>query len=231
MTHPLLRRPIAAAAGAVVVLSLFGSAPARALDDGQETIFDSLLDLAKMGLGFPTGEAQDTIDYHERAPLVVPPKMDLPQPLPPVAKRNPNFPVDQTLARQRAAAAEARRPRANDVDADPLPARDLQKGRIPMSQQPRPVQARDCDDMDRLCDPNQFWATLKNTKKDDDSTRGLVAGVEPPRANLTDPPRGYRIPTKSVAATFEPRDDSYQQNLGSGAAQVREEARRAREAE
>jgi hypothetical protein len=230
MTHQIFRRPIAVAAGAIVAFGLFGSLPARALDDGQQTIFDSLLDLAKMGLGFPGGEESEaTIDYRERAPLVLPPKIALQQPMAPVGQRNQAWPVDQNLARQRRAAAEASKPRANDVDADSLPARDrLRYGRT--ASDPRPVQARDCDDLQRLCNPNEFWDTMKNTKKDDDSTRGLVAGVEPTRGHLTDPPRGYRAPTKSVAATFEPRDDSYQQNLGSGPAQAREEARRAREA-
>jgi hypothetical protein len=231
MTQFNFRRPIAALAGAVVALGLFGAVPARALDDGQENIFDSLLDLAKMGLGFPTGEGEATIDYHERAPLVLPPKMELEKPLPPVEARNKAWPVDQTLARQRAAAAAAARPRNHDDEADDLSARDLKKGRIARSQQAQPEPARDCDETGgRLCDPTKFWNTLKSTRKDDDSTRGLVAGVEPPRATLTDPPRGYRVPTKSVAATFEPRDDSYSENLGSGPAQVREEARRRREA-
>jgi len=86
---------------------------------------------------------------------------------------------------------------------------------------------KDCNDMDRLCNPNQFWDTLKNAKKEGD-TKDLVAGVEPTRNNLTDPPRGYRVPIKSVAATFEPRTNTYQDNLGSGAQQVRDEAARSR---
>ncbi len=231
MTIDLLhyRRPAVMAASMALAVSLMGS-PARALDDGQENIFTSLLDLAKMGIGFENDKDQPSIEYRERAPLVLPPKMELRQPMPPVANRNPQWPLDQDLARVKKAQAAAAKPRGNDVEADPLPARDLQKyGRVARANEV-PVNKGGCDDMDKICDVNTFWGNLAK-KKEEDSTKNLVPGVEPTRAHLTEPPRGFRVPTKFVKPTFEPPDRSYQDNLGSGPAQVRQDALRRSQAE
>lgn len=40
-------------------------------------------------------------------------------------------------------------------------------------------------------------------KKDENT---IVAGQEPDRDWLTDPPKGYRLPTTNAKATFEPTD-------------------------
>jgi hypothetical protein len=50
------------------------------------------------------------IIYNERAPLVLPPKMDLPPPAPGAEARNQNWPVDPDVAASRKASAEARKP-------------------------------------------------------------------------------------------------------------------------
>ncbi len=220
------RRPALFAATAMIAFGLMGGTPARALDDGQENIFDSLLGLVKMGIGFEDDDVKPSIDYRERPPLVVPPKMELRQPMQPVGQRNAAWPVDQDLAKQRQAAAAAARPRGNNVDADPLPARDLQRyGRIAPT--PRGQERGGCTaDGDLLCNPYEYWTKTANIRGPADTSKDIVAGAEPKRAHLSDPPTGYRRPTKSVKATFEPKDTSYSDNLGNAAAQVREEARR-----
>ena len=220
------RRPALLAATAMIAFGLIGGTPARALDDGQENIFDSLLGLVKMGIGFENDEEKPAIDYRERAPLVLPPKMELRQPMQPVGQRNAAWPVDQDLARQRQAAAAAARPRGNNVDADPLPARDLQRyGRIAPT--PRGKETAGCTaDGDRLCNPYEYWTKTAAIRGPADTSKDLVAGAEPKRAHLTDPPTGYRRATKNVKATFDPVDRSYSDNLGNQAAQIRDEARR-----
>ena len=227
-----LRRPATAVASLALAAALLGGTPARALDDdGSQSIGETILDLVRMGVGYEDENPKPPIEYRERAPIVLPPKMELKQPMPSVAARNKAWPLDQDLARVKKAQAEASKPRGNNVDADPLPARDLQKyGRVVPRANSTPVNQGGCDDMDVICDKNKFWLTM-NQGREVESTvnKNLVAGVEPPRAGLTDPPKGYRAPTKSVKATFEPPDRSYQDNLGSGAAQVREEARRRQE--
>ena len=229
MAHEISRtsRPVLLAAAAMFAFGLMGGTPARALDDGQESVLDSVLGLGKSLLGFTDDEdAKPRIDYRERAPIVVPPKMQLREPMAPVAQRNAAWPVDQDLAKQRAAVAAAAKPRGNNVDADPLPARDLQRyGRIAPT--PRGQERGGCTaDGDLLCNPYEYWTKTANIRGPADTSKDIVAGAEPKRAHLSDPPTGYRRPTKSVKATFEPKDTSYSDNLGNAAAQVREEARR-----
>jgi hypothetical protein len=222
-------RPVLLAATATVALALLGSAPARALDDGQETVLGSVIGLGKTLLGFGDDEdAKPRIDYRERAPIVVPPKMQLREPMAPVAQRNSAWPLDQDVANQRSAAAAAARPRGNFVDDETFTARDaVRTGRIAPSRQQRvPEEAGCTKDGDRLCNVYEYWNTTAKIRGPADTSKDIVAGVEPKRGYLTDPPTGYRKPTRSVKATFEPRDRSYEENLGNQAAQVREEARR-----
>ena len=180
-------------AGTLLSLGLFAATPTQALDDGQQTIFDSFVDFIKMGLGSDEDE-KPLIEYRERAPLVLPPKAELPRPLPPVAQRSQAWPQDQDVVRQRQAAAERAKPRGNDYSKDPATVRELKEFR-------------------------------------NGQTKDLVAGYEPPRAHLTDPPKGYRASSKNVKATFDAPDTSYQDNLASGPAQVRAEAQRRQRAE
>jgi len=233
MVHAFLplRRPTAVIAGTLLSLGLFAATPAKALDDGQQTIFDSFVDFIKMGLGSDEDE-KPLIEYRERAPLVLPPKAELPRPLPPVAQRSQAWPLDQDVARQRQAAAERAKPRGNDYSKDPATVRELKEFRNGQTPSKIPnYQAGACSDLDRLCNPNEFWTTLKSGRPVDDTSKDLVAGYEPPRAHLTDPPKGYRAPSKNIKATFDAPDTSYQDNLASGAAQVRAEAQRRQRAE
>src|SRR6476659_1757670 len=61
---------------------------------------------------------REAIDYRERPPLVVPPKMELRQPVDPsaVALRNPAWPNDPDVAAKRKAAEDSRKPVANRSD-------------------------------------------------------------------------------------------------------------------
>jgi hypothetical protein len=54
----------------------------------------------------------------------------------------------------------------------------------------------------------------------------VVAGQEPPRARLTDPPKGFRSAKKSQKYTFEVREEV---SLADPRAQLREEQRRGRQ--
>ncbi len=231
MAHEISRtsRPVLLAAAAMFAFGLMGGTPARALDDGQESVLDSVLGLGKSLLGFTDDEdAKPRIDYRERAPIVVPPKMQLREPMAPVAQRNAAWPVDQDLAKQRAAVAAAAKPRGNNVDADPFPPSEMTRvGRIAAQPRPAVPEQKGCSrDGDQLCNPYEYWTQIATIRGPQDTSKDLVAGQEPKRSTLTEPPNGYRRPTKSVKATFDPKDRSYEENLGSPAAQVRAEAAR-----
>lgn len=221
----------AALAGAFVAGSLFAAAPARALDDGDQSIFDTVKSLLGAGIGasigIGVGEEQPRINYHERAPLVLPPSNNLPVPAAPVAQRNAAWPKDYDAERVRRSREAAFRARSEDPSGG-MNARDIRTiGRLERNR-PRDPTTEDCPDGDigRLCNPTKFWSIMKNTRKADNTTRDLVPGSEPRRASLTDPPTGLRKPTKAVKYTFEIKEEV---PLGDPRAQLREEQRRARQ--
>jgi len=96
-----------AAAGLLVAAGLFlagsmGASPAKAEED--TNMFNSMLGF----FGMQFDKEQDSIDYRARAPIVVPPHMDLPQPK--EAARGQAWPTDPDIAERRRAALDSRRP-------------------------------------------------------------------------------------------------------------------------
>src|SRR5215472_14226632 len=97
---------------------LFVTHAARAGDDEDEPTFEERIISGIMhGLG---GVNMDNsgIDYRERSPLVVPPKLDLP---PPAASstevKAPNWPKDPDEARRKAAIAARKKAKPNEIEA------------------------------------------------------------------------------------------------------------------
>lgn len=191
-----------AGAGLAVVLMLGNGRPAFAFEDGKGSMWDAMLEIT--GMGPPKDD--DSIQYRERAPLVVPPKSELRQPLPPPSQRVAAWPQDQEVVRARKKAQErgAQAPRSDAVTAAEL----KYMGRIdPSQQQTQPGPQRDCnmDPFDRAagCAPGEYWNKLAQGPKPTEKTQ-LQAGVEAPREWLTQPPSGYMVPKTVQRATFEP---------------------------
>jgi hypothetical protein len=197
-------RAICRMAPAAAIVLAFGSVaatPAFAADDGQENFFSAVLGMVGINFG---GDKDGglPIDYHERAPLVLPPKMELRQPLPSASARTQAWPQDPELVKARKAAAAAKAPRvATDSDHDSaMSARDLRRPGTPNPNAQTP--SGDCLE-NHTCSPAEFWSMLKNTKKQETVQVDLQPGQEPPREYLTQPPPGYLMPTKVVKATGE----------------------------
>ncbi len=201
-------------AGAALAGSLYALAPQAALahDDGEEDIFSSLLG-AVVGFGSdktPDGE----IDYRERAPLVVPPSMDLPPPEASPVASNPAWPKDPDVVRRARAAALARQvgpDPANPQIVTPLtqqelaanhdPRTDASVASGPVGSQLSTPNAMCADPMNGgTCSPQQLWGMLSAKSSQKVEEPALVPGVEPTRSYLTDPTPGYRIATKAVKA-------------------------------
>jgi len=98
-----LTRAVRMSAIALGVGLLFASSAARAGDDEDEPTFEEKIITGIMhGLG---GVNMDNsgIDYRERSPLVVPPKLDLPPPASAAAEvKAPNWPKDPDEAKRKA---------------------------------------------------------------------------------------------------------------------------------
>jgi len=228
------RRLAITAAFAVLTGGLMAGTPAQALDDGNQGFFDTVKGIAGSAIGFGLGQSDEDepprIEYRERAPLVLPPKMDLPQPGAPIASRNANWPKDYEISRrEKSALARAREQKPDSIGTYRMSNEELARGRIAPGQ--RDVNDEQCgvggtNGLGAICNPARYWSVMKNTRKVDESTKDVPAGAEPQRKALTDPPVGYRRVTKTVKYVPEaPREEV---NLNDPRAQLREDQRRER---
>ncbi len=183
--------------------------PARAADDGYANVFSSVLG----AVGVISVERSPEIEYRERPPLVLPPGAQLPKPVPVGAKRTAAWPQDPDVAKRRKAAEDARGPlQALGAERNETVTKaDLLKGRDSAAGGGgEPVLLNDCGSANaktRHClvmSPDELkreGEAFAAANPDKDLT--LKAGVEPERNYLTQPPKGYMAPTRTVKATAE----------------------------
>jgi hypothetical protein len=192
-----------AAFGCVLGVTLLASgAPARAADDGtpiDSRIFRGVLET--LGLR----KDSQSINYGERAPLVIPPNNALPPPEKSdnAIARDPAWPKDPDVMRQRQEAEQARSKTSGDPNMELL----KEMGRLgpnDLAPGPKPREVRQSDssratssDSGERLSPsalgskgNFFTRMFAKDKPDVTSFTG-----EPPRTALTDPPPGYQTPS------------------------------------
>ena len=216
-------RALIAAAGGALLIGLAATSPARALDDGSENIFSSITSLLTVGIGIGGSESKPPIEYRERAPLVLPPNLQqLPPPGSGVATRNPAWPQDADIQKHRREAARQRGIREeNERLTDGR--RQVPSVGGPVAPPRDPAACDDRDPLAALCDPNKFWATMKNTRSRQEAQ--IAVGQEPPRRSLTDPPTGFRRQTTEQKYTFEVERKV---DVGDARGQILEDERRRR---
>ncbi len=197
--------------GALAALMAGAAAtPVLAGDDGQAPIWKGIGDL--VGLSSVAGEEKPPpIQYRERARLVLPPKMVLPPPTSPQTE-TATWPVDPEIAKTRKEKEAARLSQLTQSDTQ-----DLRDGhRLPAAQlradRSGPGQTNDrrcaAQSNSRGCDWIPFRNVLENVglvKSDE-----VLAGQEPDRDWLTDPPKGYRVPSANTVATFDAKKNTNQ---------------------
>lgn len=155
---------------------------------------------------------RDRIDYRERAPLVVPPKLDLRSPAAAggAEARNPQWPRDPDVVEARRREADARVPitamerrRTLEDSGGRLSVDEIRAGR-------RPGTGITTEPVYRHGDSSREESWVAPDKLRKPQEKALVAGVDPDRQTLTQPPTGFRKPTgPRVRADSEPvtRDD------------------------
>jgi hypothetical protein len=188
-------------ATAAIVCGLGYAGPALAGDDGEAPLWRSLGNT--LGV-IDTDKVDENIKYGERAKLVLPKSNDLPPPAASVGMTAdwPHDPDVEKVKRERAEKAqhENRSPSYDNAHlvgkplspdllrSDHAGAGTLGKG------DPCTVDPRNC---------HWIGAGLLEKlgiKKSDDA---VIAGTEPDREWLTDPPQGYRKANASTKATFD----------------------------
>jgi hypothetical protein len=178
---------------AVLALAPLCAGGARAQERG-EFMRDAL-----SGLGL-LEKRQDPIDYHERPPLVMPPKLDgkaLPQPR--ARSTSTAWPKDPEIVERERAAVERRNPRGAqaqgryDDNNATLSVDEMRSGRRAGASLTTEAQRKPGDNNrdDSLLSP---FDLLKGK-----SANAEPSDVEPTRDTLTDPPTGYRQSPKQLA--------------------------------
>ncbi len=183
-------------------LSFFGGAlvgaPALAYDD-QSTVM-SVLGL----IGVYSEDNNEKIEYRDRSKLVLPPnRQSLPEPQARGDTRPGAWPNDQEVVRRRSSQAAARQPAPQPgLNQNPtISPTELAKGRAGA-----PASARTAGDSECLNSTARECLLMsaeeaKVGTKEAEEKKTLVAGQEPGRDYLTEPPAGYRRPTKDGKAT------------------------------
>jgi len=210
-TRPLLRAiHVSAVALGIGLIMVCGAA--RAQDDEEEddkTFEEKIIEGIMGGLG-ATNMENKGIDYRERSPLVVPPKLNLPPPASAEAKV-PNWPKDPDEARRKAAIEARKKEKKKDIveDSRPLTPSEMNVGRT--AARPRtdndPVQPGVSNNP--VLSPAQLGFTGglsqifggNGNKPETADFKG-----EPTRDSLTQPPPGYQTPSPNFAYGTGPKE-------------------------
>jgi hypothetical protein len=210
-TRPLLRAMrVSAVALGIGLIMVCGAA--RAQDDEEEddkTFEEKIIEGIMGGLG-ATNMENKGIDYRERSPLVVPPKLDLPAPASATEMKAPNWPKDPDEARRKAAIEARKKEKKKDIveDSRPLTPAELNIGRT--AARPRtnndPVQPGVSNNP--VLSPAQlgFTGGLSQIFGGNNKPETADFKGEPTRDSLTQPPPGYQTPSPNFAYGTGPKE-------------------------
>jgi hypothetical protein len=194
---------LTATAFGLVLGAAIAAGPARA-QEADEAIDTKILRSILEGIGLQR-DGGAGIDYQERAPLVIPPRLDLPPPERSSAaiEKNPAWPKDPDVARAREAARQARnRNTSKEIEIEQNPLRPDQMtpgargGAAPRTASRDDGYRTPANGFDSQVMPSALGYTgglfgkMFGTKEEAARFTG-----EPPRTSLTEPPPGYQTPS------------------------------------
>jgi hypothetical protein len=209
----LLMRATRLAAIAMGIGLVMAAGPVRAGDDDEDddrTFEEKIIHNIMTGIGGKNMESKG-IEYRERSPLVVPPKLDLPPPAGAEAEvKAPNWPKDPDAARRKAAIAARKKDNKDPTAAmRPLSPQELSVGKLPPT---APSGGMDSDKSGGnvnypIMNPSQLgWnGSIGNLFGGNKPEVGEFKG-EPPRSSLVEPPVGYQTPSPNYAYGTGPRE-------------------------
>jgi hypothetical protein len=191
-------RALIACAAAALILSVGVAGKAYAADDDAPIDVRVLRNVMR-SLGLKRGD-EESIDYHERSPLVVPPSNELPPPEDPaLVERNPAWPDDPDVRRAKQAVKRQRRQVDWNDESRALTPAELNRGVPRAGPAPGQAVAKTAEESERVSTAEELgfkgfgnWRKLFGfTPKEETGT--FVA--EPKRTELTQPPPGYLTPS------------------------------------
>jgi len=204
------RRAAAVAAVALAAAMALGTSGVFAADDEEEVPLDTKL-IRQFMKDLGLRRDGEGIDYRERAPLVVPPSLNLrpPQSEAPVSA-NPAWPKDPDVAQRKAAATKKKEPsrtaaQTMEAEGRPLSRDELDKGKTtgPVGGSASPEEAGRAMKPSELGSKNFFKDVFSSFSSEGET--GKFEG-EPARDNLTAPPTGYQTPSPSQPYGLGPKN-------------------------
>jgi hypothetical protein len=186
---------------------------ARAQDDDNDdrTFEEKIIDGLMAGVGATNMTNQNSIDYRERSPLVVPPTTELRPPASTSAEvKVPNWPKDPDVARRKALIERRKNEKKNsspEEDARILKPSELAVGKT------APTKRADNDPVQPgvtnspMLSPSQlgFNGSFSNLFHGNTS-ESVPFKEEPTRDSLTQPPPGYQTPSSNFAYGTGPKE-------------------------
>ena len=198
-------RGLAAVLRGVWLVAMAGQA--RAADDDDESFEDRVIRNIMQGLG-GTNMENTGIEYRERSPLVVPPKIDLRPPDTAAAEaRVPNWPKDPDVQRRKAAIAANKKSKPTPWEAgrtlmpSELNAKTSGNSSVAGSESMSPGTPGAA-----ILSPSQLGFTGFNGMFGGSKTETAPFKGEPTRDSLTMPPSGYQTPSPAYAYGTGPKE-------------------------
>lgn len=206
------RRTVRLSAVALGIGLLVVSGAARAQDDDEDdkTFEEKIIEGIMHGIG-ATNMENSGIDYRERSPLVVPPKLDLPAPVTANQEANvPNWPKDPDEARRKAMLEKRKKDKKDTRDATSKAiqqARPLSPSELNVARTAPDGSSPHGSDSEgpglagaNPLNPDQlgFNGRLSNLFGGNKTEQAQFKG-EPTRDSLTQPPPGYQTPSPNFA--------------------------------
>jgi hypothetical protein len=197
------------ALGVGLVMTAGAARAQDAADEDDKTFEEKIIEGIMTGLGGTNMENRG-IDYRERSPLVVPPRLDLPSPESVKAEiKDPNWPKDPDEAKRKAAIAARKKenkdprnssrlltPSELDVGRTAAPVRTNNDPMLPGNSTNNPVLSPS-----QLGYNGGFSGMFGGSKTETAPFTG-----EPTRDSLTQPPTGYQTPSPNFAYGTGPKE-------------------------
>jgi hypothetical protein len=202
-------RRLSAIALGIGLLVASGAARAQDDDDDDKTFEEKVIEGIIAGIGGTNMENRG-IDYRERSPLVVPPKLDLPPPAATAAEvKAPNWPKDPDEARRKAAIAARKKAKPDPIEASRiLTPSELNAGRTAAPTRTANDSVQPGNSFNNpILSPSQlgftggFSSMFGGNKAETAEFKG-----EPTRGSLTQPPPGYQTPSPNFAYGTGPKE-------------------------
>jgi hypothetical protein len=188
-----------------------GIARAQDPDEDDSTFEEKIISGIMKGIGGTNMDNQG-IDYRERSPLVVPPKIDLPPPASTSAEINaPNWPKDPDVQRRKAAIAASKKSKPTPEEAS----RILSPSELAQQKTAKTSNANSESTVpggdpgaNAILSPSQlgFEGGFGKLFGGGNKTETAQFKGEPTRESLTQPPSGYQTPSPNFAYGTGPKE-------------------------